>query len=240
MALVAAARAGGGRAATGVRVARVHKGAGASTARSPAAEARRGSPLRSALVQGSGCRRPRGGGVRPSRACVCRATSGEEADGELPDALKGVRLSEDGETLIDERGDAINELGATRFDVAVQAMRGAFDRAGATGEDSTERDSSQILDALVRFPAPYTFKIVLRPDKEGEEAAEYAKQMADEYVDTLAELGVLVDPEVVVQPYGRSGRYWRLKLTAPMVAHAALVSDAFAVMDKDARIVYKL
>eukprot|EP00955_Chlamydomonas_euryale_P033417 347701-Chlamydomonas_euryale.AAC.13 len=48
-------------------------------------------------------------------------------DDELPEALKDLQLTDDG-ILIDEKtGKQINEFGATRWDVAVRAMRGELD-----------------------------------------------------------------------------------------------------------------
>ena len=40
----------------------------------------------------------------------------------------GLRFSKDGQNLIDSKtGQIINDFGATRFDVAVHALRGDFD-----------------------------------------------------------------------------------------------------------------
>ena len=42
--------------------------------------------------------------------------------------LAGLRISKDGQDLIDSRtGAIVNAFGATRFDVAVHALRGDFD-----------------------------------------------------------------------------------------------------------------
>jgi putative lipoic acid-binding regulatory protein len=57
-------------------------------------------------------------------------------------------------------GKVINEFGATRFDVAVQAMRGAFDPP--PWADNTERAAGTLLDSLVQFPAIYPFQVVLK------------------------------------------------------------------------------
>ena len=124
----------------------------------------------------------------------------------------------------------------------MHALRGAFDRAGQTGEDSTERDNSQILGALVRFPAPYTFKIVAKPPADGgdDDTIDWGREFASEYVETLSSLGILIEESAVeVESHGRNGKFVRVKLPAPMVGHAALVSDAFECMEKDARILWK-
>ena len=56
----------------------------------------------------------------------------------------------------------VNEFGATRFDVAVQAMRGAFDPPAFV--DNTERTSGLLLDSLVNFPTTYEFSVVVKQD----------------------------------------------------------------------------
>lgn len=46
---------------------------------------------------------------------------------EMPEALKDLRITENG-ILIDEKtGKEVNEFGATRWDVAVRALRGELD-----------------------------------------------------------------------------------------------------------------
>ena len=62
----------------------------------------------------------------------------------------------------------INEAGATRFDVAVRAMRGELDPA--PGVANTERASGLLLDSLVQWPATYEFQFVLRADGSSTEA----------------------------------------------------------------------
>lgn len=52
----------------------------------------------------------------------------------------------------------VNSLGATRFDVAVSAMRGLLDPP-AWVED-TENTPGIILSALMTFPARYCFSVV--------------------------------------------------------------------------------
>ena len=43
-------------------------------------------------------------------------------------SMTGLRISKDGQDLIDSKtGDMVNAFGATRFDVAVHALRGDFD-----------------------------------------------------------------------------------------------------------------
>ena len=88
--------------------------------------------------------------------------------------LEGLRLREDGE-LVDEAGRALNALGATRFDVAVQAMRGAFPTP-QDAEASNERGPpGQIMDALVRYPVDWHFQTIAAVAGDAERAAFAAK-----------------------------------------------------------------
>lgn len=48
---------------------------------------------------------------------------------ELPEALRGLEISDDGFLIDTKTGKVINEFGATRFDVAVRALRGELDPA---------------------------------------------------------------------------------------------------------------
>lgn len=64
---------------------------------------------------------------------------------------------------MDEKtGEVINEYGATRFDVAVRALRGDFDPP--PGVENTERTPGVLLDSLVQWPTVYEFKFVVRSD----------------------------------------------------------------------------
>ena len=73
---------------------------------------------------------------------------------DIPDALKDLVLNDDGDLVDTKTGQVLNDLGATRFDVAVRAMRGEYDPPGA----STEKDGGQIFDTLTQFPTSYTFQ----------------------------------------------------------------------------------
>ncbi len=65
--------------------------------------------------------------------------------------------------LVDEKtGEVINEYGATRFDVAVRAIRGEFDPP--PGSENAERTPGLLLDSLVQWPSVYDFQFVIRRD----------------------------------------------------------------------------
>lgn len=74
-----------------------------------------------------------------------------------------MRFDELTETIVDGSGKPLEELnaargtlnanGATRFDLAVRALRGEYD------VPSTERDDGEIMDTLTSFPAKHVFQI---------------------------------------------------------------------------------
>ena len=61
---------------------------------------------------------------------------------------------------MDEKGRALNALGATRFDVAVQAMRGAFPTPQDAAASNERGPPGQIMDALVRYPVDWHFQTI--------------------------------------------------------------------------------
>eukprot|EP00887_Chlorella_sp_A99_P007077 scaffold2.g7077.t1 len=89
-----------------------------------------------------------------------RAAAGAAGE-QLPPALRDLQISDCGQHLIDSKtGKVINEFGATRFDVAVRAIRGEFDPPPAAA--NTERESGLLLGCLTRFPTTYDFQLVVR------------------------------------------------------------------------------
>eukprot|EP01025_Chloroclados_australasicus_P035227 TRINITY_DN35938_c0_g1_i5.p1 TRINITY_DN35938_c0_g1~~TRINITY_DN35938_c0_g1_i5.p1 ORF type:complete len:203 (-),score=21.25 TRINITY_DN35938_c0_g1_i5:333-941(-) len=82
----------------------------------------------------------------------------------LPESLKDLAINDKGD-LVDEKGNIINGFGASRFDVAVRAMRGEFDPLPAEKEYDNERSSGLLTESLVAFPREYTFQIVAKPSQ---------------------------------------------------------------------------
>jgi hypothetical protein len=93
---------------------------------------------------------------------VRRASAGEDGsqpgtssgDDDVPDWAKDLALDENGDLIDTKTGKALNDFGATRFDVAVRAMRGEYDPPGV----STEKEEGQMFDMLTQFPTTYTFQ----------------------------------------------------------------------------------
>ena len=90
----------------------------------------------------------------------------------------GLSLSPEGE-LLDEAGKRLNEFGATRFDVAVRAMRGEMTKHLDHSDDPDSEDNAtgRIASSLLLFPCRYTFTFVstaleIRSEDETEEKRE--------------------------------------------------------------------
>lgn len=99
------------------------------------------------MVDAAACR----GFIGRRSAVACKSSD------QCPPELAGLRLNAAGD-LVDERGKAINELGATRFDIAVHALRGT---AFATPDVSTnERQDGNFIDALCVYPTPWLFQAI--------------------------------------------------------------------------------
>ncbi|GFR44038.1 hypothetical protein Agub_g5198 [Astrephomene gubernaculifera] len=79
---------------------------------------------------------------------------------DLPPELRDLAISEDGFLIDTKTGKMINEMGATRFDVAVRALRGELDPPDWV--ENSERTPGVILSALYQFPRPYIFQVVGR------------------------------------------------------------------------------
>ncbi|GLI66195.1 hypothetical protein VaNZ11_009960 [Volvox africanus] len=80
---------------------------------------------------------------------------------DLPPELRDLHINEDGFLIDTKTGKVINEMGATRFDVAVRALRGELDPPSWV--ENSERTPGVILSALYQFPRSYLFQVVGRP-----------------------------------------------------------------------------
>ena len=160
---------------------------------------------------------------------------GAASDGSVPlrnapPGLDGLRLTLDGE-LVDERGRALNALGATRFDVAVQAMRGAF-ATPARPEDSHERaPPGQMLDALVRYPVEWLFQTIARVPP-GPPRDAFANEVAAVVRRVCGDAAVL--PNGVSQA-AKGDTYVSVRVKA-LVGSSAEVNEVLAALRQDARV----
>eukprot|EP01024_Parvocaulis_polyphysoides_P039655 TRINITY_DN3586_c3_g1_i3.p1 TRINITY_DN3586_c3_g1~~TRINITY_DN3586_c3_g1_i3.p1 ORF type:complete len:136 (+),score=9.66 TRINITY_DN3586_c3_g1_i3:98-505(+) len=81
----------------------------------------------------------------------CKSQEEENYQG-LPKELRDLKINKQGD-LIDSKGKIINEFGASRFDVAVRAMRGEFDPQQQ--QINNEQSSGLLMESLVAFPRQY-------------------------------------------------------------------------------------
>lgn len=141
-------------------------------------------------------------------------------------------------------GKVVNEFGATRFDVAVQAMRGAFDPPAGT--DNTERASGVLLDSLVRFPSVYPFQVVLRQGVSSSSSSNGSSdvrqtpaQLLERYRSIIAEAcGADVPAEQCSVKERLGGKYVSLTIPARVPA-AAVVQHVLESLKDDAMVVMR-
>mmetsp|Transcript_38572 Transcript_38572/g.83880 ORF Transcript_38572/g.83880 Transcript_38572/m.83880 type:complete len:249 (-) Transcript_38572:73-819(-) len=154
----------------------------------------------------------------------------EGKDGEGENPFEGLKLDDKGDLIDEKTGKALNDFGATRFDVAVRAMRG--DIGGKfTGEESTEQQTGQILESLVRFPAPYTFQVV------GKASEGFAQDMM-QIVSDATGVPVAEFLPLTVKERGKGGKFLSLGITV-VLQSAAQVQDVYEELGKDDRVMMK-
>lgn len=125
----------------------------------------------------------------------------------------------------------INEFGATRFDVAVRAIRGEFDPA--KNVENTERTAGILLDSLIKWPAVYTFNIVLRTEGAPKD------QLVVEMVSLVnKECQTTVDEKDIVMNERMGGKYLSLQIPA-LVRAPELIQKVYHGLEGDTRIVMK-
>ncbi len=136
----------------------------------------------------------------------------------------------------------INEFGATRFDVAVRALRGELDPPEWV--DNTERTPGVILSSLFQFPKPYIFQVVGKPGpgQEGQEGGGKAAA-ADAFVEhvagTVARVCQVPREEAVVEVKERMGGRFVSVSVEVVVRAPELISSVFEALEGDPRVVMK-
>lgn len=158
--------------------------------------------------------------------------------------MEGLAYDEESGELIDQETGkplkALNENGATRFDVAVRAMRGEFDRPGVEPEQDTEEaaaSSGAILDALVHFPAPYTFQVV--GPKGGAAGPEDISAFEEDVVACIARV-LSAPPEMLeVSSKERSGGKYLSVSVVGTVSSPLLLDHVFSALDEMDRVMMR-
>ncbi|KAK3272033.1 hypothetical protein CYMTET_19647 [Cymbomonas tetramitiformis] len=145
--------------------------------------------------------------------------------------MEDLELNEDGDLVDTSTGKVLNEFGATRFDVAVRAMRGEM--GPPPGVESTEKQVGQMAESLIRFPAPYVFQVVGKPgeDKEG-----FIKDMV-QCIERVCKV-TLCENDYTVKERGKGGKFVSLGITAT-VSGAETIAQAFEEVAKDSRVLFK-
>ena len=147
-------------------------------------------------------------------------------DDDTPEWAKDLAIDENGDLIDTKTGKALNEFGATRFDVAVRAMRGEYDPPGV----STEMEQGQIYDTLTQFPTSYTFQASGKTSQLDEDGVAHVAGLIMEVCGCGAE-----ETKIEIKPRGSGGKFVSLWVTCT-VHSATMVSEALAAVKADARV----
>jgi len=144
----------------------------------------------------------------------------------LPDALKGLVLNDKGDLVDEATGKALNDFGATRFDLAVRALRGEYDAPGV----STDKEEGQIYDSLTQFPSSYTFQSAGKRENLDESAIQ-------EIVKRIEDIcGCDIGPEQIqIKERGASGKFISVWISCT-VHSSPMVQEVLRCLKEDPRI----
>eukprot|EP00775_Hariotina_reticulata_P004110 gene4110-4356_t len=151
---------------------------------------------------------------------------------ELPQELQGLEISEDGFLIDTKTGKVINEFGATRFDVAVRALRGELDPPQWV--DNSERNPGVLLGRLMSFPTSYTFQVV------GKVTADSPKnQFVSDMVSIVAQVceAEIKEADVTVQER-LGGKFVSISMQV-LVRAPEIVQLVYEAIGKDSRVKMK-
>jgi len=146
----------------------------------------------------------------------------------IPDTLKDLVLNDDGDLVDTKTGKVLNEFGATRFDVAVRAMRGEYDPIGT----STEHEEGQILDTLTQFPTEYTFQVSGRKELIGQDKA------LDDLCDIIGHVcgcEISRENQVEIKERGSSGKFLSVWVTCTVFS-VFMVNEVLRQVKEDERV----
>lgn len=142
------------------------------------------------------------------------------------EALKGLVLNEKGDLIDRKTGKALNDFGATRFDVAVRAMRGEYDPIGA----STENEEGQIYETLTQFPSDYTFQAAGKSVNLKEDTIDDIKQRIGHICGCE-----ILPAQVEVKQRGSSGKFISVWITCT-VHSSEMVQEVLSELGADDRV----
>lgn len=101
-----------------------------------------------------------------TRTTTTSASKSDDAD-DRPEWAKDLRYDEATDEIYDGDGKPLgqlNEYGATRFDVAVRAIRGEYD------VPSSENDIGEIYETITQFPTKHVYQVAVRKEDAEDEA----------------------------------------------------------------------
>ena len=104
---------------------------------------------------------------KTTRAARATSDDDDDDDADCPEWARDLRYDEATDEIYDGDGKPLgqlNEYGATRFDVAVRAIRGEYD------VPSTENDVGEILETITQFPAKHVYQIAVLKEYADNEA----------------------------------------------------------------------
>lgn len=139
---------------------------------------------------------------------------------------QGLELNDKGDLIDSKTGKALNDFGATRFDLAVRAMRGEYDPVGV----STETEEGQIYDTLTQFPSDYTFQA----------AGKSVNLTEDAIRDIQRKIGSVCGCEIVpaqveIKERGSSGKFISVWITCT-VHSGKMVQEVLRELGADDRV----
>ena len=106
--------------------------------------------------------------TRRTKTTTTRASSDDKSDeSDCPEWAKDLRYDEATDEIYDGDGKPLgqlNEYGATRFDVAVRAIRGEYD------VPSSENDIGEIYETITQFPTKHVYQVAVRKEDAEDEA----------------------------------------------------------------------
>ncbi|WIA18012.1 hypothetical protein OEZ85_009499 [Tetradesmus obliquus] len=152
---------------------------------------------------------------------------------ELPKELQDLEISEEGDLIDRKTGKVVNEFGATRFDVAVRALRGELDPAPWV--ENTERSPGVLMSKLINFPTAYTFQVVGKP------AAGSSKEGFVQ--DMVATIGKACQAEVqqedITVKERLGGKYISMSVTVQSVRAPEIIQSTYDAIGQDPRVTMK-
>ncbi|KAG2453392.1 hypothetical protein HYH02_001616 [Chlamydomonas schloesseri] len=132
-------------------------------------------------------------------------------------------------------------MGATRFDVAVRALRGELDPPEWV--ENNERSSGIILSALYQFPRMYTFQVVGKAGSGSSGAADGAGGGKDEFVkavvSTVARVAQAEVEEGKVEVKERMGGKYVSVAVDVMTRAPEIVGMVYDELGKDPRVMMR-